>query len=89
MTISGRDEFPVTSQYVYFDHAGVAPVSRRVATAVTAFIAEARDFGRGHYPAWEGRAEAVRAAAARLLGAAPDELAFSLLPSVFEAWRST
>ena len=76
MTISGRDEFPVTARCVYFDHAGVAPVSRRVAEAVSAFIADARDFGRLHYPAWEGRAEAVRAAAARLLGASTDELAF-------------
>ena len=76
MTISGREEFPVTAQCVYFDHAGVAPVSRRVADAVTEFIADARDFGRLHYPAWEGRAEAVRAAAARLLRASTDELAF-------------
>jgi selenocysteine lyase/cysteine desulfurase len=76
MTISGRDEFPVTARCVYFDHAGVAPVSRRVAEAVSAFIADARDFGRLHYPAWEGRAETVRVAAARLLGAATEEVAF-------------
>ena len=71
-----RSQFPVTAACVYFDHAGVAPVSRRVADAVTAFIAEARDFGRLHYAAWEARAEDVRAAAARLIGAAPDEVAF-------------
>ncbi len=76
MTIDARQEFPVTGRCVYFDHAGVAPVSRRVADAVAAFIADARDFGRLHYPAWEGRAEAVRAAAARLIGAGSDELAF-------------
>lgn len=71
-----RAEFPVTDRCVYFDHAGVAPVSRRVADAVAAFIADARDFGRLHYAAWEARAEAVRAAAARLVGAAPEETAF-------------
>jgi selenocysteine lyase/cysteine desulfurase len=71
-----RNEFPVTAACVYFDHAGVAPVSRRVADAVSNFIADARDFGRLHYAAWEQRAEAVRAAAARLLGAAADEVAF-------------
>jgi selenocysteine lyase/cysteine desulfurase len=76
MITSWRDEFPVTTRCVYFDHAGVAPVSRRVADAVVAFIADARDFGRLHYPAWEARAEAVRAAAARLLGAGIDEVAF-------------
>jgi selenocysteine lyase/cysteine desulfurase len=71
-----RDEFPITRACVYFDHAGVAPVSRRVADAVTAFIADARDFARLHYPAWEARAEAVRAAAARLVNATADEVAF-------------
>lgn len=76
MSMSGRDEFPVTARCVYFDHAGVAPVSRRVAEAVSAFIADARDFGRLHYPAWEGRAETVRVAAARLVGAATEEMAF-------------
>ena len=76
MTDDWRSQFPVTAACVYFDHAGVAPVSRRVADAVTAFIAEARDFGRLHYAAWETRTEDVRAAAARLLGAATEEVAF-------------
>lgn len=76
MSALGRDQFPVTAACVYFDHAGVAPVSRRVADATAAFIADARDFGRLHYPAWEARAEAVRAAAGRLIGAAADEIAF-------------
>lgn len=71
-----RDQFPVTAACVYFDHAGVAPVSRRVADAVADFVADARDFARLHYAAWETRAESVRAASARLIGAAPDEVAF-------------
>ena len=71
-----RDEFPITRACVYFDHAGVAPVSRRVGDAVAAFIADARDFARLHYPAWEARAEAVRAMAARLVNAAAEEIAF-------------
>ncbi len=76
MAMVDRDEFPVTAECVYFDHAGVAPVSRRVADAVAAFIVDARDFARLHYPAWEARTEAIREAAARLLGAASDEIAF-------------
>jgi cysteine desulfurase/selenocysteine lyase len=76
VTTGIRQEFPVTDRCVYFDHAGVAPVSRRVADAVAAFIADARDFGRLHYVAWEARAEAVRSSAARLVGAATDEIAF-------------
>jgi selenocysteine lyase/cysteine desulfurase len=76
MPFAYRDEFPVTAECVYFDHAGVAPVSRRVADAVATFIGDARDFARLHYPAWEQRAEEVRGAAARLIGATADELAF-------------
>ena len=71
-----RAEFPVTRECVYFDHAAVAPVSRRVAAAAGAFAIEARDFGRLHYRQWEARADVVRATAASLIGAATDEIAF-------------
>ncbi len=71
-----RREFPSTAACVHFNHAGVAPVSRRVADAVDAFIADARDVGTLHYPAWERRGDEVRAAAARLVGGAADEIAF-------------
>ncbi len=76
MTRSWRAEFPSTAACVYFDHAGVAPVSRRVADAVCAFIADARDAGRLHYAAWERRAEEIRGSSARLLGAQAEEVAF-------------
>ncbi len=71
-----RREFPSTGACVHFNHAGVAPVSRRVADAVAAFIADARDFALLHYSAWERRADEVRAAAARLVGGTSDEIAF-------------
>jgi cysteine desulfurase/selenocysteine lyase len=76
MTAQWRDEFPITSRCAYLDHAGVAPVSRRVASAVAVFIADARDFARLRYADWERRGEAVRAAAARLIAARPEEVAF-------------
>src|SRR5436309_1046095 len=74
--IPWRDEFPITHVCTYLDHAGVAPVSRRVADAVAAFIADARDFARLHYGEWERRAEETRRAAARLVGAHREEIAF-------------
>jgi selenocysteine lyase/cysteine desulfurase len=76
MRAAWRDEFPITEQCVYFDHAGVAPVSRRVADAVDVFVRDARDFARLHYRSWETRAEAVRGAAAALIGAHAAEIAF-------------
>ena len=36
-----RLEFPITEHVTHFNHAGVSPVSRRVAAAVVAFINEA------------------------------------------------
>jgi cysteine desulfurase/selenocysteine lyase len=71
-----RREFPSTTACVHFNHAGVAPVSRRVADAVAGFIADARDFAVLHYATWERRAADVRTAAARLVGGATDEIAF-------------
>ena len=71
-----RDEFPSTAACVHFNHAGVGPVSRRVAGAVERFMADARDFGTLHYAAWERRADAVRAMSASLVGAHTDEIAF-------------
>jgi cysteine desulfurase / selenocysteine lyase len=71
-----RDEFPITARCIYFDHAAVAPVSRRVAHAVATFIADARDFARLKYAAWDRRAEEIRGASARFIGAAPEEVAF-------------
>ncbi len=71
-----RNEFPSTTACVHFNHAGVAPVSRRVADAVATFIADARDSAMLHYATWERRGEEVRTAAAALVNARVDEIAF-------------
>jgi cysteine desulfurase/selenocysteine lyase len=74
--IKWRLEFPITEQVTHFNHAGVSPVSRRVADAVTAFINEATIIDAAAQRRWELRTEAVRAAFARLVGARPEEIAF-------------
>jgi selenocysteine lyase/cysteine desulfurase len=71
-----RLEFPITEHLTHFNHAGVSPVSRRVAAAVTAFINEATMVTSAAQRRWEARSEAIRAAFARLVGAQPDEIAF-------------
>ena len=40
-----RKEFPVTSEIIFFDHARVAPLPKRVKQVVTAFIDDATRFG--------------------------------------------
>jgi len=71
-----RQEFPITARLTHLNHAGVSPVSRRVATAVTSFIEQATVIEPATYRAWEVRCEAVRANFARLIGAHADEIAF-------------
>src|ERR1700687_3542458 len=71
-----RCEFPVSGKYIFLDHAGVAPVSLRVKTAVEKFLAESTEGGSFHYPAWVQQVEEIRQACARLVNAGPDEIAF-------------
>ena len=71
-----RLEFPVTGKYIYLDHAGVAPISLRVKTAIKKFLAESAEGGSFHYPVWAERIVEIRRACAQLINAGPDEIAF-------------
>ncbi len=71
-----RSEFPVTEKFVYLDHAGIAPLSRRVEGAVTAFVREAARSGAFAYPAWSSRVVDIRKRCAELVSAECDEIAF-------------
>lgn len=72
-----RAEFPITGGAgVHFNHAGVSPVSRRVARDVAAFLDDWMRLDAAAQRRWGARVEAVRAAFARLVGAQPDEIAF-------------
>lgn len=71
-----RDEFPVTQNRIFFDHARVAPLPQRVRLAITKFADDACEQGTAHYPAWMQEVERVRASFARLINADTDEVAF-------------
>ncbi|MBI4517010.1 MAG: aminotransferase class V-fold PLP-dependent enzyme [Deltaproteobacteria bacterium] len=71
-----RAEFPSCEQLINFNHAGVSSVSLRVARAVTGFIEQATAVDGRVHQAWEQRAQAVRAAFARLIGAQASDIAF-------------
>ena len=70
-----RDQFPVTEKFIYLHHAGVAPLSRPAAEAMRGLAEDALHFGSLHYARWLGAYEGLRASAARLMGAAPEEIA--------------
>jgi len=73
---SYRAEFPVLEKQLYFNHAGVAPTSLRVAAAVREWMDDLVHHGVRHERQWEAHSEHVRRLAARVIGAAPEEIAF-------------
>ena len=69
-------EFPVRRNLVYFNHAAVAPLPRRVAAAMTAHLEDVRDRGATGWRAWYAMIESTREQVARFLGAGKSEVAF-------------
>lgn len=70
-----REQFPVTSRFIYVNHAAVAPLSRRAADAMSRLSADVCENGSLHWEQWMQTYEGVRAAAARLINAHRDEIA--------------
>lgn len=70
-----RDQFPVTQELVYLNHAAVAPLCRPAAEAMQHLAQDAMLFGSSHYAQWLETYEGLREAAARLIGAHRDEIA--------------
>ncbi|HKD18715.1 MAG TPA: aminotransferase class V-fold PLP-dependent enzyme [Thermoanaerobaculia bacterium] len=69
-------EFPVRRNLLYFNHAAVAPLPRRVADAMAAQVQNIRDRGAADWRAWFAQVEKTREKAARLIHAASSEVAF-------------
>lgn len=72
-------EFPVRRNLVYWNHAAVAALPRRVADAIAAHNENVRDRGAADWRAWYQGIDETRKKAANFIGARPSEVAF--LPS--------
>jgi cysteine desulfurase/selenocysteine lyase len=70
-----RDQFPVTEDLVYLNHAAVSPLCRPAAEAMMHLADDAMRFGSLHYDQWLAAYEGTRTAAAQLIGAHRDEIA--------------
>ncbi len=76
MTSAGfKDLFPVTRNLVYFNHAAVGPLSVRACEAMEHHARDQRDHGALHWREWYAEYDRLREAAARLIGAQPEEVA--------------
>ena len=71
-----RGEFPVTQKWIYFNHAGVAPIPLRTAAAIRIYAEEAAIHGACLYDHWMDQVERVRRQCAGLVGADAQEIAF-------------
>lgn len=71
-----KTEFPVSKSYVYMNHAGVAPLSRRVMDAMKNFVEDATLNGAVNVDSWVDTAEICRSLAANLINADLTEIAF-------------
>lgn len=71
-----REEFPITRNYNFQNHAGVAPICRRAAEGVRHYVkhAEENAYVRGGF---YKHADRVRTQVAQLINARPDEVAFT------------
>src|SRR5260370_22323745 len=70
-----RDQFQVTNNLIYLNHAAVAPLPRSCADAMRGLAADAMEYGSLHYDQWLDAYEGLRVAAARLIGAERGEIA--------------
>jgi len=71
-----RQEFPTLARWTYLDTARKAPLARCVERAMQEFVRDVYDDAGGE--AWSARnVEATRAIMARLLGCAPESIAFT------------
>ncbi len=70
-----REDFPVTRELVYLNHASVAPLCKPAAEAMKALAEEVQRFGSHYYSRWVQVYEALRVAAASLIGAGKQEIA--------------
>jgi selenocysteine lyase/cysteine desulfurase len=70
-----RDEFPVREEWIYLNHAAVAPLCRPAAGAMRRLVDDAARHGTAHYDEWLECYAGLRRAAARLINASPEEIA--------------
>jgi selenocysteine lyase/cysteine desulfurase len=72
-----RDLFPVTQNWIYFNHAATAPFCSLTAKALTRYIEDFEQNGGANYQEWEKVREETRVLAGRIMNCAPGEVALT------------
>ncbi|MDE2889325.1 MAG: aminotransferase class V-fold PLP-dependent enzyme [Gemmatimonadota bacterium] len=71
-----RNGFPVTRNWIYMNHAGIAPISLSVYRAMDGMLQDVTRNGMANLPEWDDVCSRTRESAARLIGADASEIAF-------------
>ena len=71
-----RQQFPHTEDEIYINHAATGPLSQPVKAAMEAYVRERHGANIDNYEAFQPTAERARRRVGRLLGAAPERIAF-------------
>lgn len=71
-----RQLFPVTKNYIYLNHAAVAPIAIPTFAAMQNYTEDLLQHGLVHWREWGEKTEQVRALAAQFIHAKPQEIAF-------------
>ena len=69
------DQFPVTKELIYLNHAAVAPLCLPACQAMKELADDACGFGSFHYDNWLEAYSGLRVSAAKLINASADEIA--------------
>ena len=70
-----RDDFPVTKNLIYLNHAAVAPLPRPAADALRWYADDAMNWGSFHYPEWMAACEGIRSELSQMIGCGTNEVA--------------
>jgi len=69
-----REQFPVTTNFVYLNTAAAGPLARATAQAGVSYYEQMKNEGDLHWDEWLARREEVRARVAAFINAEPDEI---------------
>jgi selenocysteine lyase/cysteine desulfurase len=72
-----RNQFPVTSNFVYLNSAAAGPLARSTQHAAAEYYRQMMDDGDIHWDDWLAMREEQRAKVARFINAEPDEIGFT------------
>jgi len=73
---AARRRFPVVEDWIYLNHAAVAPLCRPAAQAMRRLIRDVEENGMANYEEWNRLYARARRSVSRLIGSRPDEIAF-------------